>query len=163
MYAVDRQQTLEVLNDVEPREAPQHCQSVVHDETVQDKRHRNPTIVASTSITTEPPSVRRRGLQRNALGLGLRIARLAGSRVISCTPEHALRAVRQSLELVRDTFVEVSRPASSRQHGLPVASSPELEELVASVEKPAPCTWPTLSTVVHLSRNDIVWTCGQPV
>jgi glycosyltransferase involved in cell wall biosynthesis len=144
IFAVDRQHALDVLNHREQRTEPQQIQA----------------IEAVAGAASAPQY----SFRRRALRSGLGMATVAGRRVISRAPEHARSDIRQSLLHARNALVAIVR-APRPQQVQELAPPPEQPEPapVACAIKPVPAKRPALSTVVHPSRRDIVWTCGPAV
>lgn len=106
-----------------------------------------------------------RSLWRSAQQIGLRIASFSGRQVIDWTPPRVRPAVRQSLVHARNSLLTIARPTNSRQ--LPSSAPPH--ESLTIAESLEPCAprdgtdaslsrFSKLSTVVHPTTKDIVWT-----
>src|SRR5260221_579956 len=144
IFAMDRQHALDVLNHRVQRPQLQQIHAV---EPV-------------TEAATAPPY----SFQRRALRSGLGIATVAGRRVISRAPEHARSDIRQSLLHARNALVAMMHAPRSHQvqELAPPPAQPQPAPVASAIDS-APAKRPALSTVVHPSRRDIVWTCGPAV
>ncbi len=161
MYALDRMHAADLLRGDVPTESPPQIRPAPVEQPL-------PAVVSRTEPVAQSPSTTLASLRRRALRMALHGASVAARGVIRLAPERARADLTQSLRHARNAGVAILRPAQQRGDTLTLASPPE--EPVASPPEPVaappevmPSNYPRLSTMVHPTPRDIVWTCSLSI